>query len=200
VAATAIVLWLAHSFERTLIQPLIPVFCATIGFLDNSFIISDARLNRYGPNETVSFQANLARPTSFAETTLYPFGSGNVPPGYAQVDCTLGGVFEYAALILIVSLAWPARRVSEFVLRLLICVPFLLLILMMGVPTTVIAELWNSFEQDANVHVVSNWMVWSRFLMGGGGFVLAMVFAGTAVSLAAWLTSRVTPVGATSRL
>ena len=190
VFATTLVLWLAHSFQRQIVEPLIPVFSSTIMFLDDSFVITDASLADYGPNQTVSFKGNLARPASAAGAMLYPFGRAGIPAGYAQVDCTLGGVLEYACAMLIISLAWPARRAGELGLRLLILAPLLLLILLIGIPSTVIAELWNSFEQDANVHVVSVWMIWSRFLMGGGGFMLALVLAGVAVTLASWLTRR----------
>jgi hypothetical protein len=198
VLATTLVLGLAHSLQRHIVGPLIPAFRATITFLDDSFVVNDARLERDGPNETVSFKGNLARPVSVAGQMLYPFGSAGIPPGYAQVDCTLGGALEYGSLLLIACLAWPAKRAGELALRLLLSAPLLLLIVLIGVPTTVIAELWNSFEQDANVHRVSHWMIWSRFLMGGGGLVLALVFAGAAITVATRLTSRTRPAAGRS--
>ena len=122
-----------------------------------------------------------------AGQTLNPFGTAGIPAGYAQVDCTLGGVLEYSCVLLILALGWPARRARELAVRLVLCAPLLLLLVLLDVPSTVIAELWNSFEQDANVHLVSNWMIWSRFLMGGGGFALALAFAAAALSGAARL-------------
>jgi hypothetical protein len=183
-AASVLVLVLTHVLERQIVGSLIPLFTRTIGILDGNFVVTDVRLNHEGLNDTVSFSANLVRPVSMAGQTLYPFGWGDVPPGYAQVDCTLGGVLLYGSVILILSLAWPVRRASEMVWRLLLCVPVLMLTLLVGIPITVIAELWNSFEQDAHVHPLNLWMVWSRFLTGGGGFMLALALSGVVISLA----------------
>jgi hypothetical protein len=184
---TVVVLWAAHGLERRIIAPLIPALRATIGVLDDSFLILDARVAEAGPAATLSFSANLAHPVVVAGQTLHPFGSDGVPPGYAQVDCTLGGVLEYSCVLLILALGWPARGARELLVRLALCAPLLLLLVLIDVPSTVIAELWNSFEQDANVHRVDNWMIWSRFLMGGGGFALALAFAAAALAVAARL-------------
>jgi len=62
--------------------------------------------------------------------------------------------------------------------------PLIAILLLIDVPFTVAAELWNGLYQDYAPHEICVLMVWSRFLMGGGGYMLAILFAGIAISAA----------------
>ncbi len=178
-----LVLWSLSALERELIEPLIPAFRAAIGALDGRFVITDACLSLEDSNETVRFRANLSRPLRIEGKELNPFGSQGLPDGGYQIEFTVGATLEYSSLLLIVVLAWPARYAREWALRLPLAVLLAALLPVITVPSTVIGELWHSVEIDADAHVLSYWLIWSRFLMGGGGLVLAVLFAGIAIGV-----------------
>lgn len=183
--ASALVLGSLHFSERALAERLIPVFRAAIWVLDDSFVLTEVSVARDGQNAVLRFRANLARPLKEGGRVLYPFGWQGMPLGGYQVHCTLGGVFAYGALLLIVVLAWPARSLRERGARSLLAVPGVALLLLIDIPSTVVAELWNSVEHQFDPHALGGWMIWSRLLMGGGGFVIALLLALACIRLAA---------------
>jgi hypothetical protein len=178
-----LVLYSLHALEHFIVEPLAPMFQAVIGALDRQFVITDAGLGHEGSNEVLSFRANLRAPVTIAQGVVYPFGSHGVPPGWYQVDCTLGSVLQYPALLLIITLAWPARQPREVVVRLLTSAAFAGLLLLIAVPTTVVAELQHAVETEIDSHALGYWMTWSRFLMGGGGVALSMFLAVVAIHI-----------------
>jgi hypothetical protein len=184
--ASALVLWLSHTFERTFVQSMIPAFGAAILALDGNFTLLGIDISRDdGPNETLRIRANLAHPIKVAGRTLLPFGWGPMPEGGFQLTLALGGVLQYCALMLIVVLAWPAMRAWEFALRILIAAPLMAILLLIDVPFTVLAELWGAIHRNIDPQIFQPLMIWSRFLMGGGGLVLALLMAGIAIGLGA---------------
>jgi hypothetical protein len=184
--AAALVLFPVVVLQRLLVEPLLPVFKTVIGVLDQQFVITDARVDREGPDEVMLFQANLKQPTKIAGHLVYPFGWYGVPPGGYQVTCAPGGVLLYSAVLIIIALSWPASRVREVVVRVPLCLLFVALLLLIDVPTTVVAELRHSVETLVDPHALSGWMIWSRFLMGGGGIALSVLLAVIAISAGRW--------------
>ena len=181
--AALLVLVSLHALERLIVGPLVPVFRLVTEVLDREFVITDARLDHEGPNEVVSFRANLRAPVTIGNRVVYPFGMPGVPTGWYQVDCTLGSVLQYAALLLIIALAWPARHPRELVVRLVTSIVLAVVLLLVAVPTTVVAELRHIVETDVDSHALGYWMIWSRLLMGGGGVALSILFAVMAMSI-----------------
>jgi len=184
--ASIAVLVLLHAFRRPIVEPMIPVFRAAVRLLATEFIINSAEIVREGPKETLRFRANLSMPLKFAGQTLYPFGwRGVVPQGGYQVRVDLGGVLQYCALLLILVLAWPASHVKEFAIRLALSLPLTAILLLIDVPSTVAAELWGVLHREYDPGGFNGWMVWSRFLMGGGGLVIACLMGTLAIAAAA---------------
>jgi hypothetical protein len=185
----ALVLYLVQLLEKAMVEPLVPMYRSVIGLLDQQFVITDARIGRDRGSEVVMFRANLRGPTRFAGRVLYPFGSNGMPAGEYQASCTLGGVLLYSSLLVILALSWPARcvqparRVRELAVRLLISLAFAGLLLLIDVPTTVVAELRHAAETLVDPHALSGWMIWSRFLMGGGGIALSILLAALAIAV-----------------
>ncbi len=181
VAAAVVVLALAHLAERRAARCLVPLFRAEIGLLADSFVVDDARVAPDGANETVRFRANLARPLAIDGRVAYPFGWNGRPEGGFQVTYTVGGILAYSALMLIAVLAWPAERMRELALRAALALAFAAVLLLTEVPVTVSAELWNGLYDLLGLHRTSGWMIASRFLMGGGGYVIALAMAAAAI-------------------
>jgi hypothetical protein len=182
---TAAVLWVTHALERVIVAPLIPALRSAVSFLDDTFVVTDVAVSGEGANEAVHFHANLSEPVEDGLSVVYPFGWGGGPGGSFQVTYTVGGIVQYAALTLIVVLAWPARGIRELLARVLVSVPLVVLALLFEIPSTVVAELWHIVDGELGSHAHSGWMIWSRFLMGGGGLLLALLQALVCIVLAA---------------
>ncbi|HTY49063.1 MAG TPA: hypothetical protein VMB48_05165 [Steroidobacteraceae bacterium] len=172
--AGALVLGTLHALQRAIIEPLVPVFAAAVRVLDPDFTILSAGVASDGPVQSVVIRANLALPARFAGRTVYPIGwFPGEPEGGIEVKLSLGGLLQYSGLLLIIALAWPARTAAEFALRLLLCLPCLALLLLAEAPFTVLGELWSAIRDYAAPGSFCGWVVWSRFLMGGGGLLIA---------------------------
>lgn len=183
VLSTALVLGAAHVVERPAVRALIPVFRGVINLIDDNFVFNEIVITQDGASDVVRFRANLASPLTLDHRIVYPFGWNGTQEGGFQVTYTVGGVLTYSALMLIIVLAWPANGVKEWSVRLLLCAACSSVLLLIDVPTTVLAELWNGLGNMLGSSHVGGWMIWSRFLMGGGGFVIAMVMAAACVLL-----------------
>jgi hypothetical protein len=190
---TAVVLWLAHALERVMVDPLIPALRSGVSALDDTFAVTDIRVSGEGANEVVHFRANLTRPVDHGLSVIYPFGWPGAPEGSFQVTYTLGGIVQYGALTLIAILAWPASGIRELAARMLLCAPILVLLVLFEIPSTVVAELWNIVDGELDSHSLNGWMIWSRFLMGGGGLMIALLIALLCIVIAAPKTRSAKP-------
>ena len=182
--AAALVFSLSQVFERALVTSLAPVLSHVIEALDGDFTILAADVNR-GPGETLRFRANLTHPLEMRGRIFYPFGWGSKPAGRFQVTVTAGSVLQYCALMLILVVAWPAARPREYGLRAAIGAPLFAVLLLMPVPITVLAELWNLIRAELDPGKLQPLMICSRFLMGGGGLALGLLFGGVTIAVAA---------------
>jgi hypothetical protein len=179
VLAGLLVIGLSQWYGRALVQGLSPALAWLIPSLDERFTILDVAVFDEGGGEVLRVLANLSRPVKVGDQVREPFGYGAMPAGGFEVALTLGGVLQYVQLLLIAVLAWPAQRVREWGLRLLVAVPLCVLLWVLQWPLTVIAELSHSIQPELGP--VSALMVWSRFLMGGGGAVLSLLAAAVAI-------------------
>lgn len=73
--------------------------------------------------------------------------------------------------------------------RLGLWAPLTIILFIIDTPFTVIAELWNALRNDFDSHGPCGWMVWSRFLMGGGGLVIAGMMGVLTIAAAAHVTN-----------
>ena len=177
-----IVLSTLQGLERLIVEPLVPVFGAAVGLLGPQFVVTDSRVIQEETGKVVRFHANLREPMTIAGQVVYPFGSHGIPDGGYEVNYTLGGVLQYSALLLIIAFAWPAKRAQELMVRLLLCIAFVAALLTIEVPSTVVAELRHGVETMVDPSALNVWMIWSRFLMGGGGCALSILLAALAIS------------------
>lgn len=97
-----------------------------------------------------------------------------------EVRLTVGGMLSHAALLLIVAAAWRIENAAECLLRAFVSVTLAALLIVMNAVSTFRAELWNL---TACGDAFSLALAWSRVLMGGGAFAIALAFAATAIGL-----------------
>lgn len=184
-------LGLAHLLARSILGSMIPVFQTTILTLDDDFTLDDVRIAWLQQNLTLRFRANLSHPVIIYGHRVYPFGWRGRPPGFYQVAHNLDGELGYEAVLFVLVLAWPTARLPELGLRLLIAIPVAAAFLIVDVSTTTVASLCNGpYRLIGSAHDC-HWMLWSRFLMGGGGYAFGLLFGGMTVALANHINTRV---------
>ena len=183
IVAGTLLIGAGRALQSTLIQPLLPMFGATVVLLAPEFTIQSLDLPPERP-AVVRLRANLLQPVEFAGHTVFPFGwLGTVRQGGYQVALSLTGLLQYPTVVLLIVLAWPAD-LRTFLKRLLFGVPMAAALLLTEAPVTMVAELWGVVRDQADPAATCYWMVASRLLMGGGGLLLAGLLGAAAVILA----------------
>jgi hypothetical protein len=172
--AAAFVLGAAWFGAPRLSQTLVPVLRAAVEIAEPRFVVYSIEFTDDSGRSVLRMRANLARPTLVGNTMAYPVG-WNGPQGGYQVQLT--GLLGYPMLLLIALLAWPVARWREMGLRLLLCVPIAAVLLLLDGPVTMLAETWHAVRQQWQPGSFSPMMAVSRFLMGGGGYALALLAA-----------------------
>ncbi len=189
IAVGAILLWLSHAYERVMVEPMLPVFGATLKLIGDDFTILGMDINHEGPNESLRVRADFSHSIYVAGRVLYPMALDPKTAGWMQVNLTLGGVLQYSLLMLMIVLAWPAASVREFACRFGIAAPLIVFLLLIDVPFTILAELWFPVHEDFDSKSFWPLLNWSKFLMGGGGLALAILLAIVAISAGNQLTA-----------
>jgi len=182
--AAAVLLALIYWLQRPLVRALIPAVSPAVWLLDDEFILMSVDINTDTGEDRIRVRANLTRPITIEGKTLYPFGWRGVPQGGIQITLTVGSMLQYCGLMLLFVAAWPTTsgRRGEWPIRLGLCLPLLALLLLLQVPFTVIAELRGALRDQSQTGWRDGWMLWSRFLMDGGGLVIAIAFAAIAIA------------------
>jgi hypothetical protein len=181
--AGALLIGAGRALQSTLIRPLLPAFGETVVLLAPEFTIQSLELVPDRP-AVVRLRANLLQPVQFAGHTVFPFGwLGMVPQGGYQVALSLTGLLQYPTVVLLIVLAWPADA-RTFAIRLLPGVAMAAAVLLTEAPVTMVAELWGAVRDQADPAAPCYWMIASRFLMGGGGLLIAGLLGAAAIILA----------------
>jgi hypothetical protein len=179
-----------HLLQAQLVRPLLPVFGDAVELLAPQFTIQSLDLFS-APSATVRVRANLLEPVEFAGHTVFPFGwLGRVPQGGYEVSQSLTGLLQYPMLVLLIVLAWPASGLMILLVRVALGLPMVALLLLCEAPMTMVAELWSLVRDQADPGATCYWMIWSRFLMGGGGLLIAGMLGATAVIVAQRVANR----------
>ncbi len=177
-----VLLWLANHYAEGIVRPLIPAFQHAIDMLDNDFVVLGMDISSETGNRTLRVKADLARPIQVAGKWIAPMNSDPRTAGWMQVDLTLGGIMQYSILLLIVVLAWPAANLREFSMRVGMALPMVAMLLI-NVPSDILANLWFPIHDDYDAEAFWPQLAWSRFMMGGGGQVLALLMGAAAIGL-----------------
>lgn len=149
--------------------------CAQLVAFD--FTISALEVDAGSGGRALMAHANLAAPLLLNGQWVKPFSVKDATAAEYRVTVSITGLFVYAALYVTALLAWPSATRAEALMRLLCGLPFLAVLLLLDAPFTIAAELWNLLYAHNAPAETSKLMIFSRFLMDGGGFVLAGISA-----------------------
>lgn len=184
--ALALVVLLAagHFHGGHLVQAVLPVFRAEIGWLERDYRVLDLSLAREGADRVIALEVGLAGFIVLGRHALYPD-----PRARARVTTLAGHVLTPAILSFALAAAWRARRKREYPLRFAIALPLAFAVMLLDVPFVLLGEAWNIQVAALEPDRFSPILVWKDFLQGGGRFVLGLMAGVIAIALGNALTN-----------
>jgi hypothetical protein len=177
---------LAAFGEERLVEALLPGMKYELTRLDGTFRIDQLSVVKDGADRAVRVEVGLARPLALNGRTFYPD-----PRGKASASTLVGNAILPCVLLIAVALAWPVRSLRSFAARALLLIPLLLLLLALDGPFLLWGALWGLVLQAAGIpNAFSPLLIWSDFLLNGGGLALALVLGACVAAVAERLSNR----------
>lgn len=176
VLALGVLLVLSHLYGKVLATALLPVFRWEITQLDDAYQVLDLALSQQGADTVVRLEAGLARIIVLGGHALQPD-----PRARADVSTLAGHIAQPAILSLALILAWPARKVIEYPVRVLIAAGGIAFVILADVPFVLWAALWDIHVSAFEPERFSPLLIWRDFLQGGGRFALGLAVGVLAV-------------------
>lgn len=170
---------------RHLVELLLPIAQALVVWLDDRFTIIFLGIDHTAQDTVVRLKVNLVRMLVVGTHVVEPH-----PKGWLEVSTTLGAMLQPLTIALGLAVAWPGR-ISLRLARAVLAGTLGLLFMLIDIPLTLHAYIWEMFLDAYAPGHFSPLMVAHRFLHGGGRLGIG-VAAGTMTILALdrgrWLT------------
>lgn len=146
-----------------------PAFASEIQWLQGTFEVTGLQVMREGGELLFRMEVGLARPMTVGGKTFYPD-----PRGKATSSTLVANAVLPVALFLAGLFAIPAARARNHLLRVVVVVPGVVLITVIGVPLTLLANVWRIVYEAASASDYSLLLLWSDVVQDGGLNVLAI--------------------------
>lgn len=161
-----------------------PAVTAAIEWVEPGLAVRHAALQRTHAGSRVRVQVVLAHTLVVGGRAVVPH-----PQGVAFASVPAGWVWQLPLLLLITATAWPARRRTEWPLRLLLATVLAGLLMAVDLPVVVAAEFWGLLMAAHDPRGWQPHVAWADFLHGGGRVALSVLAGAAATSLAAKLAA-----------
>jgi hypothetical protein len=158
---------------------------ATLEWLEPDFKVVELRAHATASESLIELVVTPAR-------VILVNGRAIVPEGneMAAASMSRGTAWLSLSLFLVALAAWPiARPSAEWPMRVAIGAPLLAMLLLLDVPITLLGPLRAMVAGGSNADF-EPWIVGSRFLRGGGRFLLAFGLAAAACLIAQSFATR----------
>ena len=185
--AAALVLLVALGWwqQLVLVDALLTPWRATLEWLEPDFKVVDLRSRATATEKLIELVVTPAR-------VILVNGRAIVPEAgeMAAASISRGTPWLTLTVFLVTLVAWPvARPATEWPLRAVVGLPLMAALLLVDVPITLLGPL-RAMVAGSNSSDFEPWIVGSRFLRGGGRFLLAIGLAAAAGLIAQALAAR----------
>lgn len=188
-AALLVLAALGVALQASLVTQLLAPWRTVIELLEPDFRVIDLRSRSDGVEPVVEVTVGPARVIVVGSRAIAPDASAR-----AQASTPRGAVWVLLSLFLATLLAWPTKASRhEWWMRALIGLPLLGTLLLLDVPIGLLGPLRAVIVDSLSPGSQDLWVMGSRFLRGGGRYLLAIAMAALACLLVqAWLQRRQT--------
>lgn len=175
----AVTLAAAWAAGESLIESLLPATRIALGWIDDRFGILFLGVEHNWQDTVVRLRVNILQ--------LFVMGGkviGESPAGWLEVTTTTGAMLQPLVIAPAIAFALPGAihtRVLAFALAALLAFGFLLI----DLPVTLHAYMWDMFVDYLDPDRFSPLMVWHEFLHAGGRLGVAVI-----LGLAGWRLAR----------
>jgi hypothetical protein len=176
------VLWLGYVYAAVLVDALLPVLRSAFSWFGRDFTLLRMNVVQQDGFGRLVLAADFAHPIIVNGQTIQPLSWSPQGLGWYEITLTLGSVLTCPMLLLIVVLAWPSSRLIEMLARIGLATP-LAALLLLTTTLTQIAELWFPIHNELEPRRVWPLLLVSRFLMSGGGLMLAATLGISVVAI-----------------
>ncbi len=175
----AVTLAAAWAWGETLIESLLPVTRIVLGWIDERFGILFLGVEHNWQDTVVRLRVNILQFFVMGGKVI-----GESPKGWLEVTTTTGAMLQPLVIGPAIAFALPGTlriRTLSFALAALLAFGFLLI----DLPLTLHAYVWDMFVDHLDPDRFSPLMVWHEFLHAGGRLGVAVI-----LGLAGWRLAR----------
>ncbi|RTL51461.1 MAG: hypothetical protein EKK46_11810 [Rhodocyclaceae bacterium] len=159
---------------RDLAEISLPLVRWAIEGLDDHYRVLVLAVSKEGADTVFVLRANLARPLVMGGQVLMPH-----PLGWAQITTPVGNMLQSVVIMIGLLPVWPVKQRREWLWRLMAAI-VLLPALLLTIPFTLWAFLWELSVQAFAPDRFSPLLVWLHFMEGGGRIILGWAACGVA--------------------
>lgn len=167
--AIALLLTLNQFIGKAATESMLPLLRWEITQLDDTYRVLDLQLDRQGRDSVLRLEVGLAKVIIIGGRALLPD-----PRARASVSTLAGALWQPLFLSLAVVVAWPTQRARDYLLRLSLALPLIVLVTLLDLPFVLWGELWQLHVSALEPDRFSLLLLWKDFLQGGGRFALGL--------------------------
>ena len=179
--ASLLVSALAWGFSASLARAYLPVLGWAYSQLDSDHdVVSLTLSNRHVTGGYDNVYTLVVAPHNYIVVGNSVVATN--PTGRGRVSVLTAYAWQPLVIALPLLLAWPARRWSDWLVRLLALVGCAVPIALLNMPTLMWSEVWAYYV--GAVPGSTSWLVrWGHFLINGGQLLLGILVAGLSISV-----------------
>ncbi len=178
---------LSHWFGRAIIQSMLPLYLWAISQFDSQIeIISLAIVQQHGQ---LFFQLDALLTKPFFIGMHYFVPQIAIP---SSSRMPLDFVLQPFVIFLTLAIGWPARSYRDYLLRLVVGAPLILILMLLDSPMQFNYMLWDNVERTVQTtgKVEFYLRYWSDFLNGGGLIMLSLTISIMTIGISNLLTEK----------
>jgi hypothetical protein len=182
IVMVAILLTLGRIYGAVLVAPILPAISWVIEATESGFYVDRIYVTSKQHNTVIQLKVIPKQPMIIGARVLMP--KTNL---YFEPSILVGSILQPLILLLAILIAWPTKSMLFFPMRLLLCVPAILVLFTFNAPLGLVGAMWDYREYfpDMEVHLL---VYWNDFLQTGGPLVMAIVAGVLVVSAADYWT------------
>ena len=188
IVAFTLALIAAWAGGQALIEAVLPITRVLLGWLDDRFGILFLGVEQNGQDTVIRLRVSL--------TTLLVMGGQFVPPtpqGLMWITTPIGDLLQPLVIAAGLAATWPGNLTTRL-LRLGIALTLGLLFLVVNVPLTLYAVIWDMLTYQFGSDDFSPLLAWYQFMQSGGrlgvGVLLALLARGIESSISKEVVTR----------
>lgn len=180
----------AWAGSRVLIESMLPITRVLLGWMDDRFGILFLGVEHNWQDTVIRLRVSLTTLLVMGEQVITPH-----PKGWMVVTTPIGDLLQPLVIAVGLAAAWPGNLTTRL-LRLGIALTLGLLFLIVNVPLTLYAVIWDMLTYQLGSDGFSPLLAWYQFMQSGGrlgvGVLLALLARGIESSISKRVITRQT--------